>query len=85
MTAMTVASKAGRRHQQPMTAMTVAARAGSRHTLSMTAMTVANPRLMYDVRGTTEARRRHIYYTIILRKIYLTACRMSVIVVIAIV
>ena len=85
MTAMTVAPKAFRHHQQPMTAMTVAARAGSRHTLSMTAMTVANPRLMYDVRGTTEARCRHIYYTTMLRKIYLTACKMSVVAVVAVV
>ena len=51
-----------------MTAMTIAARPGSRHTLSMTTMTVAYPRLMYDVRGTTEARRQHFYRTIMLRR-----------------
>jgi len=68
-----------------MTAMTVAARPGIRHTLSMTAMTVANPRLMYDVRGTPEARRRHIHCTVMLRRIYSTACRMSVIAVIVVI
>jgi len=51
-----------------MTAMTLAARAGSRHTLSMTAMTVANPRLIYNARGTTEPHRGHVYRTTMLRR-----------------
>ena len=51
-----------------MTVMTVAARADSRHMLSMTAMTVANPRLLYDARGTTEPRRWRVYCTITLLK-----------------
>jgi len=72
MTTMTVATKDGGRHQQSMTVMTPVARLGSRHTLAMTVMTVANYRLIYDARGTTEARRRHVYRATMLHKVCLT-------------